>query len=107
MIKVIAGKLYNTRKATLLLECRYGLNSSDFGYRAKSLYLTSSGNWFFYDEGGALSDMAVSIGNGSSGSSDITPCTVEEAYEFLENNSDDSEALEALENYFAEKIVEA
>ena len=54
-----------------------------------------------------MSDMAVSIGNGSSGSSDITPCTVEEAYEFLENNSDDSEALEALENYFAEKIVEA
>ena len=58
--------------------------------------------------GGALSDMAVSVGNGATGGSEaIEPVTADDAYGFLEAHSDDDEALAAMEQYFADRITDA
>ena len=55
-----------------------------------------------------MTDMAVSTGDNSlSGSESIEPVSDSEAYDFLERNSSEPEALEALEKYFADEIEEA
>ena len=58
--------------------------------------------------GGAMSDMAVSVGNNATGGSPaIEPVTADDAYGFLEAHSDDDEALAAMEQYFADRITDA
>lgn len=107
MIQVIDGKRYNTEKAAKVFCYWNGYSTSDFHYRTKTLYLTQSGNWFIHHRGGALSDMSVSVGNGRGGSESIEPVSSDDAYGFLEANSDDSDALAAIEKHFASKIVDA
>lgn len=51
--------------------------------------------------------MSVSVGNGRGGSESIEPVSSDDAYGFLEANSDDSDALAAIEKHFASKIVDA
>lgn len=104
MIKVIEGKRYNTEKATLVYSYWNGCSTSDFRHRSKTLYLTQSGVWFLHHEGGALTDMAVRVGNnGRGGSEDIEPVSADDAYGFLEAHSGDPEALKAIETYFADR----
>lgn len=100
MIKIIDGKRYNTETAKEIFEWsnkKYG----NFQYRARTLYQTKNGNWFIYDDGGAMTDMAVSAGaNSWSGSEDIKLVDEEEAFNFLEAYN----AVEAIEKYFSNKI---
>lgn len=109
MIKVIDGKRYNTETATRILCHENGHFVSDFRYRSKELYLTKKGNWFIFHEGGAMSDMAVRVGNnGTGGSSDIEPVSEEDAFKFLQAHSGQYDSAElALEKYFASWIEEA
>ena len=108
MIKVIDGKRYNTETAELVYDYDNGAVWGDFRYRSKTLYVTKAGAWFLHHVGGASSDMAKSLGNGSrSGSSDIEAINADDAYGFLEAHSNDSEALAAIEKYFPDRVVEA
>jgi hypothetical protein len=107
MIQVIDGKRYNTDTATRVFQYWNGYMTSDFKYRTKSLYLTSKGAWFLHHVGGAMTDMAETVGNSSHGSECIEPVTADDAYGFLEAHSDDSDALDAMNQYFADKIVDA
>lgn len=108
MIKVIEGKRYNTAKANKIFCHWNGYYSSDFHHRSKTLYLTQNGVWFLHHQGGALSDMAVSVGNnGTGGSESIEPVGPVDVRAFLEAHSDESDALAALEKYFADSIADA
>lgn len=107
MIQVIDGKRYNTATAAEVFTYWNGYSTSDFKYRTKRLFLTKKGNWFIHHKGGAMTDMAVSCGNGRGGSESIEPVSAKDAYAFLQANSDDGEALEALEKHFGSQIEDA
>ena len=108
MIKIINGKRYNTETAEEVYCYWNGYSRSDFKFRIKTLYLTKKGAWFIHHDGGAMSDMAVSCGSGGrSGSEDIEPIDAEDAFGFLQAHSDESEAVEAIEKYFASMVEEA
>lgn len=108
MIQIIDGKRYNTKLAQRVYAYDNGKPYSDFKYRSKDLYLTANGAWFIHHEGGALTDMAVSVGsNNTGGSESIEPLTPDDAYAFLEAHSGCDEARDAIEKYFAAKIVDA
>ena len=52
--------------------------------------------------------MSVNVGNnGRGGSECIDPVSADDAYGFLETHRDDSDALAAMEQHFAGKIVDA
>lgn len=107
MIQVIDGKRYNTKTATRIFRNTNSYFVNDFHYRETTLYLTKNGAWFLYHCGGALSDMAVSVGKASGGSSAIESVDADDAYGFLEAHSDEDEALAAMEQYFADRITDA
>lgn len=108
MIKVIDGKRYNTDTAECVFSHWNGYSRSDFKFRTKKLYRTKNGTWFMHHEGGAMSDMAVNVGNnGRGGSEDIEPVSPDDAYGFLEAHSDDSDALEAITLHFADRVQDA
>lgn len=101
MKKIIDKKIYNTETATYIGGYEYG-NSGDFARREKSLYKTKKGQYFRYDSGGALTDMAVSCGsNSTTGSQDIQLLTREEAFAFLQKYD-----TAACEKEFPEMIQE-
>lgn len=108
MIRVIDGKRYNTETAELVYKYENRYNYSDFHYRSKTLYRTQKGAWFIHHYGGALTDMAVAVGsNGTGGSADIEPLDDEDAFGFLQAHSDEDDALEAIEKYFADRVQDA
>ena len=105
MKKVIDGKMYNTDSADKLADWSYS-DPGDFKYHEKILYRTKKGTLFMYETGGAMSPMAVSLGNNNTGgSSTIYPVSEEEAIQFLETEADDG--AEILEKEFADAIEEA
>ena len=107
MIQIIDGKRYNTETAKFIFEHWNGYMTSDFKHRTKGLFLTPKGSWFLHHVGGALTDMAETIGNSSHGGECIEPITSDDAYGFLEVHSDVEKALAAMNEYFAAKIVDA
>ena len=107
-LAVIDGKRYDTTKATAIFENSNGHFVTDFKYRSKTLYRTAKGAWFIHHVGGALTDMAVRVGNnGSGGSEDIEAIDGEDAYGFLEAHSDDEEAVEAIDRFFSDQVEDA
>ena len=108
MIIVINGKRYNTETAELVFAYWNGVGHNDFRYRTKKLYRTKNGAWFIHHDGGAMTDMAVSVGSDSrGGSEDIEPVSDDDAYGFLEAHSDELEAREAIEQLFADRVADA
>ena len=82
MKKVIKGKLYNTKTSTEIAGMTNGRNYTDFTYYEASIYQTKKGNLFLYEHGGAMSKMAIDLGNNSTGgSADIRAIDQQEAYE--------------------------
>lgn len=106
MIKIIDGKRYDTDRAKCVYAWSNGHFVTDFRYRSKDLYLTKSGVWFIHHEGGAMSDMAVSVGNGTAGSETIESVSGKDAFGFLEAHSDDSGASDAISQHFADQVVD-
>jgi len=107
MIRVFDGLRYNTETAKCVFCYSNGAYFTDFRYRAKDLYCTKNGAWFIHHTGGAMSDMAVTVGNGSAGSEDIEAVSADDAYGFLEAHSADDDAQIAIDNYFADRVVDA
>lgn len=107
MIKVLDGKRYNTETAEMVFGWSNGHHSGDFRRRDKDLYRTKKGAWFIHHEGGALTDMAVSCGSGTTGSSRIEPVCGRDAMRFLEAHSDESDAMAAIESYFSDQVDDA
>ena len=108
MIRVINGLRYNTETAEQVYFWNNGHYEGDFKLRVKSLYRTPKGAWFLYHRGGAMTDMAVSVGGGGTGgSSDLEAISADDAYGFLEAHSDDSDAMEAIESFFPDRVVDA
>ena len=96
MKKIIAGKKYDTDKATVVAEWGNHYPLNDFKSCAETLYLTNNGNWFLHGEGGAMSKYAVAYGNSVSGGEDIIAMTPVEAYKWLVSNNE----IEDVERYF-------
>nr|DAL22730.1 MAG TPA_asm: ParG [Caudoviricetes sp.] len=97
MKKIINGKRYDTETAELVGEWSNTYNYSDFSYECEELYRKKTGEFFMYGAGGPASSYAVSSGNNNwTGSSKITPLTIEEAKKWAEKNLD----ADAYEKYF-------
>lgn len=100
MNKVINGKRYDTETAELIGEWANTYNYSDWSYKCEELYRKKTGEFFLYGEGGPMSEYAVPSGNNNwTGSSKITPLTIDEAKKWVEKNldADDYEKLFELE----------
>lgn len=103
MIKVVEGKRYNTATAECVFSDWNGLSQSDFRYASKDLYRTKSGVWFYHVKGGPRSIYS----EGNSWSETLYPIEENEAFRFLENNSADSEAMAAIDQYFSDRVTDA
>lgn len=87
MKKIIKGKLYNTDTAKLIGGWSNNLGNRDFNFLNESLYLTKSGAYFLYGEGGANTKYGESAGNNSwSGGEQIQPMSPLSAREWAEEN---------------------
>ena len=86
MKKIINGRMYNTETAGKIQEWDNGIYGNDFRSCEETLYKKTKGEYFIYGSGGALSKYSVPCGNnGSTGSSDITPVTKDQAKIWMEN----------------------
>jgi hypothetical protein len=103
MKQVIENKVYNTETSTLLHEWDNGHFTTDFRFRAKTLYRTAKGSLFIHHEGGAMSDMARSHGNSVGGGEEIEPVSVEDAIAFLASHGGE----DVITEYFADQVDEA
>lgn len=89
MNKVINGKRYDTETAELVGQWDNGHNFGEFQYECEELYRKKTGEFFLYGKGGPMSSYAVPSGNNNwTGSSKITPISIDEAKEWAEKNLD-------------------
>ncbi len=88
MKRVINGKLYNTKTATLLVSWDNRLGSNDFNNCSETLYRTENGNYFLEGDGGAMSRWSKSNGKTTWGSSGLEALTPQEALEWLEDHDE-------------------
>lgn len=104
MKRIINGKMYNTETAELIHSWDNGRYGNDFKARSKELYQTKKGAWFLRHDGGAMTDMAVSVGSNSTGGScSIEVISAEDTFQFLCSH----EGTEIAEKYFPKMIEEA
>jgi len=107
MLRIIAGKRYNTELAELVCHFSNGRSTSDFRYRIKRLYRTVRGVWFIHHEGGAMTDMARNAGDSVYGGEAIEPVSDQEAFSFLQAHSDQADARQGIATYFASSVQDA
>jgi hypothetical protein len=88
MKKIIDKKMFNTETAKLVAHYNNGYSVNDFKHLSEHLYRTKNGNWFLHGDGGAMTRYSVSCGDMQAGGEDIIPISEEEAYEWLERNSE-------------------
>ena len=100
MRQVINGKLYDTTTAEQIHRWDNGHFSTDFKFRAKTLYRTQKGNLFLHHEGGAMTDMSQPTGSNSySGGESIEPIDEQTAVRFLESHDGTDVMLEHFPDY--------
>lgn len=63
MRQIIDGKLYNTETAECIGDWYSGHSFNDFRYEEASLYRTKKGQFFLYEYGGPMTDMATQYGD--------------------------------------------
>lgn len=99
MKKIINGKTYNTKNATLIGEwSTSGIGTCDFRYCKEGLYLSRLGQYFIAGIGGALTQYGISCGgNHITGCSNIKLLSKEEAREWAEENLTAEEYLNIFE----------
>ena len=83
MNKIINGKRYDTKTATLKGKFSCGSKSS-FHYWEENLYQKKTGEWFLYGVGSALSKYSDCSDGRSWGIEKIMPYTEDEAKEWAE-----------------------
>lgn len=84
--KVINGKRYDTRSASLLAEATNGFLSTDFSWKNEELYRKKTGEYFLAAEGGPLTEYGVHIGNSSGFGSRIIPYSEAQARKWVEDH---------------------
>ena len=95
MKKIINGRMYDTKTADKIQEWNNGLYGDDFRTCKENLYKKTTGEYFIFGKGGALSKYSIPCGNNSSsGSSDIIPLTEDEAKNWMETKGDPDAYLE-------------
>lgn len=88
MKAIINGKKYDTETAEFMASDSANCPCNDFAYWEESLYKKKTGEFFLMGKGGGLSKYAKSCGQNSwTGSKAITPLTLEEAKEWVENHA--------------------
>ena len=91
MKKIINGRLYNTKTATLMGTASYSY-PGNFEYWKEDLYRKKTGEFFLCGEGGPMTKYSRKTGqNEWSGGEEIIPLTVEEAQEWAERYLDADE----------------
>jgi len=104
MIRIIDGKRYNTKTATMVAGDSFGY-AGDFREYCEVLYRTEKGVWFLHGQGGPMTrwgqgDVAQ---EGRCGGEGIEVMTDDEARAWLEHNDE----IEALDQYFEDQIEDA
>jgi hypothetical protein len=88
MKKIINGKKYDTESAKALHKYGNNYHLNDFHHYSEILFRKKSGEYFLYGKGGPQSKYAIGHYGWSTGSERMQPFTVQEAKEWLEENSD-------------------
>lgn len=85
MKKIINGKKYDTKTATLLASCQYS-HPFDFNHYIEELYQKKTGEFFLHGQGGSHSKYCELYGgtNSWNGGSKIIPFTRDEAKKWAE-----------------------
>lgn len=97
--RIIDGKLYDTKQATLIAESRYEGASDDEHYK-EALYRNDYGVLFLAAEGGVESFYAALLQDGKpTRGTDVIPVTATEALRWLE----DHDHLEEIETLFGKQ----
>ena len=91
MKKIINGRRYDTKTATLLGEYDNGYSRSDFNWYAEKLYQKRTGEYFLWGRGGPMSKYAESHGNETTGGEEITLMSAGEARTWAEEHLDADE----------------
>jgi hypothetical protein len=102
MKRIVSGRTYNTKTATLVNEWGVGYGGDNDKYDER-IYVTKSGRWFRAGSGGPASHYAVREGNAYTGGYGLIPLTEDEALSILEGRN----AIEAIETHLAHRIEEA
>jgi hypothetical protein len=101
--KVIGRKVYDTETAELLGHWDNDYPKGDMKYVVEKLYKTKKGAYFLYGSGGPMTQYAVPCGsNTTSGSSEITPMTKEEAANWAEKHCN-----KLFDTEFSDQVEEA
>lgn len=103
MRSIIGGLIYDTEKAKQIADYEPPVNRGDFQWYSESLYVTAKGNWFLVGEGNAMSPYSCREGSGRGPGSRLRPLSNDDAQAWLEERRE----VEALEEYFADKLEEA
>lgn len=105
MKAIIAGKRYDTEKATLIGEASSNASRSDFSWWEEALYRTPrSGAYFTAGRGHARSNYATNLGGGSWGPGEaIRPITREQAQRWAEQHL----TPEEVEQHFGDTVEDA
>ena len=86
MRRIIEGKIYDTKTATLIAEAESHLGRGDFGWWQEELYVTPKGRFFVYGEGHAMSRWAEPVGNMRGPGQGIEALTEAEALAWCERH---------------------
>lgn len=84
MKKIINGRLYNTETSVVLAKRESGYFYGDYRSFEEILYKKSTGEYFLYGTGGALSKYAMEAGGDIMAGENIFPLTEEEATQWAE-----------------------
>ena len=94
MKRIIDGKTYNTKTATLICDTSNEYSRSDFKFESSDLYVTKKGAYFIAGSGGALSRFARRVSDGYCGGEGIIPISREDALSECERHGDTDDAAE-------------
>jgi len=94
-IRIIDRRIYDTKKAKLVLSYWNNYGRGDFRFLTEDLYRTQKGNFFLLGSGGALTEYSVNTGGDTTGTdNNIIPLDRAETLEWLENHQGSEKILE-------------
>lgn len=103
MKRIIDGKTYNTKTATLICDTSNEYSRSDFKFESSDLYVTKKGAYFIAGSGGALSRFVRRVSDGYCGGEGIIPITRKGALSVCESYGDSDD----VEEFFGDMLTEA
>jgi len=107
MKEIVDGQLYDTdADGTDIIATHNPIaDRGDFNFLHERLCRTESGRYFLAGEGGPMTDYRKRVGSGEyTGSSEITPLSDAEAFEWMQSNDI---ATEIILDEFGDRVEEA